>query len=107
MFRPRDPLALCAQRRSQHPRLSANGGAHGRLTQRAELSRLPEGFAGTNVASDLLASADCRFLYVCNQRIDHGAVFALETATGLPCLAGPYVSVPSPACAKVMGEAGP
>ena len=44
-----------------------------------------------------------RWFYVCNQRSDHVAVFAVDAATGLPRFAGQYVAVPSPACAEVMG----
>ncbi len=57
----------------------------GQLTQRAELSSLPEGFAGTNFASDLLVAADGRFLYALNRLHDSIAVFALA-ADGRPRL---------------------
>lgn len=57
----------------------------GRLTQLAELSSLPDGFAGTSFASDLLAAADGRFLYALNRLHDSIAVFALA-ADGRPRL---------------------
>lgn len=57
----------------------------GRLSQRLEISALPEGFAGTNFASDLIASADGRFLYALNRLHDSIAVFALA-ADGTPRL---------------------
>lgn len=57
----------------------------GRLSLRGELSSLPEGFAGSSFASDLLASADGRFLYALNRLHDSIAVFALG-ADGAPRL---------------------
>ncbi len=57
----------------------------GRLSQRAEISSLPQGFAGTNFAADLIASADGRFLYALNRLHDSIAVFALA-ADGAPRL---------------------
>lgn len=59
--------------------------ASARLSQRAEISALPQGFAGTNFAADLLASADGRFLYALNRLHDSIAVFALA-ADGAPRL---------------------
>lgn len=57
----------------------------GRLSQRAEISSLPQGFAGTNFAADLIVSADGRFLYALNRLHDSIAVFALA-ADGAPRL---------------------
>jgi 6-phosphogluconolactonase (cycloisomerase 2 family) len=57
----------------------------GRLSPRAEISSLPQGFAGTNFAADLIASADGRFLYALNRLHDSIAVFALA-ADGAPRL---------------------
>lgn len=51
--------------------------AHGRLTPRQTISSLPKGFAGTNFTSEVLISADARFLYAANRLHDSIAWFTI------------------------------
>jgi 6-phosphogluconolactonase (cycloisomerase 2 family) len=51
--------------------------ASGRLTSRQTISTLPVGFAGSNFCSEILASADGRFLYAGNRLHDSIAVYAV------------------------------
>jgi 6-phosphogluconolactonase (cycloisomerase 2 family) len=114
----------------------------GRLTPRETVSTLPPGFAGSNFCSELLVSADGRFvyagnrlhdsiaiysigaegnltyageewtrgsyprsftidpsggfLYCCNQRGDHVAVFRVDRSTGALAFTGQYAPVGNP-----------
>lgn len=52
-------------------------GAAGKLAARQTLSTLPRGFAGTNFTSEVLISADSRFVYVANRLHDSIAWFAI------------------------------
>jgi len=56
--------------------------ATGRLTSRQTISTLPPGFAGTNFCSEILVSADGRFVYAGNRLHDSIAIFAIG-ANGL------------------------
>lgn len=49
----------------------------GRLTSRQTISSLPPGFAGSNFCSEILVSADGRFVYAGNRLHDSIAVFAI------------------------------
>lgn len=49
----------------------------GRLTARQTISTLPAGFAGSNFCSEILVSADGRFVYAGNRLHDTVAVFAV------------------------------
>jgi 6-phosphogluconolactonase (cycloisomerase 2 family) len=117
-------------------------GATGRLSARQTVSTLPSGYAGSNFCSEILVSADGRFvyagnrlhdsigifavgqdggltwrgdewtrgdyprsfqfdptgqfLYCCNQRADHVAVFQVDRATGGLKFTGQYVPVGNP-----------
>lgn len=51
--------------------------AHGRLTARQTVSSLPKGFAGTNFTSEVMISADARFLYAANRLHDSIAWFTI------------------------------
>jgi len=51
--------------------------ARGRLTARQTLSSLPKEFAGTNFTSEVLISADARFLYAANRLHDSIAWFSI------------------------------
>lgn len=51
----------------------------GRLTERQSISSLPPGFAGSNFASEILVSADGRFLYAGNRLHDSISVFTVGT----------------------------
>lgn len=50
----------------------------GRLTSRQTISSLPPGFAGSNFCSEILVSADGRFVYAGNRLRDSIAIFAIE-----------------------------
>ncbi len=49
----------------------------GRLTARQTISSLPPGFAGSNFCSEILVSADGRFVYAGNRLHDSIAIFAI------------------------------
>lgn len=50
---------------------------NGRLAARQTISTLPPGFAGSNFCSEILVSADGRFLYAGNRLHDSIAIFAI------------------------------
>jgi 6-phosphogluconolactonase len=52
-------------------------GTAGRLTPRQTISTLPPGFAGSNFCSEILVSADGRFVYAGNRMHDSIAVFSI------------------------------
>ena len=52
-------------------------GAAGRLTPRQTISTLPPGFAGSNFCSEILVSADGRFVYAGNRLHDSIGIFAV------------------------------
>jgi 6-phosphogluconolactonase len=54
---------------------------HGRLTEKQTLSSLPKGFVGTNFTSEVMISADGKFLYAANRLHDSIAWFPIS-ATG-------------------------
>lgn len=116
----------------------------GKLTARQTISTLPKGYAGSNFCSEILVSADGKFLYVgnrlhdsigifaigatgdltpvgdewtrgnyprsfsfdptgaflycCNQRADHVAVFKVDRKTGALAFTGHYAPVGNPSC---------
>jgi 6-phosphogluconolactonase len=49
----------------------------GRLTERQTVSTLPHGFAGTNFCSEILVSADGRYVYAGNRLHDSIAIFSV------------------------------
>ena len=51
--------------------------ANGRLTSRQTISSLPPGYAGTNFCSEILVSADGRFVYAGNRLHDSIGIFAI------------------------------
>ncbi len=51
--------------------------ATGRLTERQTISALPSGFAGSNFSSEILVSADGRFVYAGNRLHDSISVFSV------------------------------
>jgi len=51
--------------------------ASGRLTERQTISTLPTNFAGTNFCSEILVSADGRYVYAGNRLHDSIAIFAI------------------------------
>lgn len=52
--------------------------AKGRLTARQTLSSLPPGFAGSNFCSEIMVSADGRFVYAGNRLHDSIAIFSVS-----------------------------
>lgn len=63
--------------------------ATGTLHPIEEISTLPAGFKGTDFTSEVVASHDGRFLYVCNRLHNSVAVFATD-GTGGPRLLGEF-----------------
>lgn len=126
-------------------------GERGTLTARQTISTLPKGYAGSNFCSEILVSADGRFvyagnrlhdsigifavgetgelawvadewtrgnyprsfafdptgefLYCCNQRADHVAVFNVERESGGLRFTGQYVPVGNPSCVVFLDRA--
>ncbi len=58
-------------------------GATGALTSRQKVSSLPESFAGTSFASEILVSSDGRFVYAANRLHDTIAVLSIDADGGL------------------------
>lgn len=86
VFHPRDPAQLYLLNEEASTLVFLRMDAQtGRLEVRGEMSSLPEGFVGTNFASDLWASPDGKFLYALNRLHDSIAIFALA-ADGTPKL---------------------
>ncbi len=54
----------------------------GALVPRQTISTLPPGFAGSNFTSEILVSADGRFVYAGNRLHDSIAIFAIDERTG-------------------------
>jgi 6-phosphogluconolactonase (cycloisomerase 2 family) len=70
-------------------------GASGRLTPRQTISSLPPGYAGSNFCSEILVSADGRFVYAGNRLHDSIGIFAVGrtgelTFTGYEWTRGNY-----------------
>jgi 6-phosphogluconolactonase (cycloisomerase 2 family) len=61
--------------------------ARGRLAAKQTISSLPKGFAGTNFTSEVMVSADGKFVYAANRLHDSIAFFAISEA-GTLTLAG-------------------
>jgi 6-phosphogluconolactonase (cycloisomerase 2 family) len=59
---------------------------HGRLTAKQTISTLPPGFAGSNFCSEIMVSADGRFLYAGNRLHDSIAIFSVGAAGALTYL---------------------
>lgn len=62
-------------------------GATGRLAPRQTVSTLPAGFAGSNFCSEILVSADGRFVYAGNRLHDSIAVFSVDESGDLAWVA--------------------
>ncbi len=52
----------------------------GRLTHRQAISTLPAGFAGSNFCSEILVSADSKYVYVGNRLHDSIGIFSVGSA---------------------------
>lgn len=59
--------------------------ATGKLTSRQTISTLPPGFGGSNFCSEILVSADGRFVYAGNRLHDSVAIFAIAGDGTLKC----------------------
>ncbi len=57
-------------------------GNTGRLSARQTVSSLPPGYAGSNFCSEILVSADGRFVYAGNRLHDSIGVFVIDQASG-------------------------
>jgi 6-phosphogluconolactonase len=57
--------------------------ANGRLTSRQTISSLPPGFAGSNFCSEILVSADGRFVYAGNRLHDSIGIFSVSKSGAL------------------------
>lgn len=60
---------------------------HGRLNPRQTVSSLPPGFAGSNFCSEIMISADGRFVYAGNRLHDSIGIFAVGTDGSLTFVA--------------------
>jgi 6-phosphogluconolactonase len=60
--------------------------ANGALSRRQMISTLPEGFAGTSFASEVLTSKDGRFLYAANRLHDTISIFSIGSGGSLSFL---------------------
>ncbi len=58
----------------------------GRLAARQTVSSLPAAFAGSNFCSEILVSADGRFLYAGNRLHDSIAIFSVSATGALTCV---------------------
>jgi len=61
-------------------------GATGRLSERQTISTLPPGFAGSNFCSEILVSADGRFVYAGNRLHDSIGIFSVGSDGTLTCV---------------------
>jgi 6-phosphogluconolactonase (cycloisomerase 2 family) len=61
-------------------------GANGRLRPRQTISTLPAGFAGSNFCSEILVSADGRFVYAGNRLHDSIGIFSVRSTGELKFL---------------------
>jgi 6-phosphogluconolactonase len=69
---------------------------HGTFKLKQMLSTLPPKFAGSNLSSELVISADGRFMYVGNRLHNAVAVFAIQTDGQLKALAETWTRADSP-----------
>ncbi len=76
-FHPKKPWCYSIQEEGSNIVLFDYDAALGRLSPRQTISTLPPGFAGSNFCSEILVSADGRFLYAGNRLHDSIAVFAI------------------------------
>ncbi|WP_254508623.1 lactonase family protein [Anatilimnocola floriformis] len=76
-FHPNDKWSYSIQEEGSTVVLFDYEAATGKLTARQTLSTLPPGFVGSNFCSEILVSADGRFLYAGNRLHDSVAIFAI------------------------------
>ena len=80
-FHPNGRWLYCLQEEGSNIALFDYDAKRGRLVARQTISTLPPGFAGSNFCSEILVSAEGRFLYAGNRLHDSLAIFAIG-ATG-------------------------
>ena len=76
-FHPNGRWLYCIQEEASTVVLFDYDAMAGRLTARQTLSTLPSGFAGSNFCSEILVSADGRFVYAGNRLHDSIGIFAV------------------------------
>jgi len=85
-FHPNNQWCYSVQEEGSNVVSFTYDGEKGRLTPRQTLSTLPPGYAGTNMASEILLSPDARYLYVSNRLHDSIACFKIGGAGELTYL---------------------
>ena len=81
-FHPSGRWLYSSQEEASTVAVFAYDAQRGRLTAQQTISSLPQGFAGTNFASEIMVAPDGRFLYVANRLHDSIACFSIAE-TGL------------------------
>jgi 6-phosphogluconolactonase (cycloisomerase 2 family) len=81
-FHPKGRWFYCVQEEGSNIVFFDYDSEKGRLTARQTISSLPPGFAGSNFCSEIMVSADGRFVYVQNRLHDSTACFAINQETG-------------------------
>ena len=76
-FHPNGRWCYSLQEEASNIVLFAYDAAKGRLTSRQTISSLPPGFAGSNFASEIVVSADGRFVYAGNRLHDSIGIFSV------------------------------
>lgn len=76
-FHPNGRWLYCIQEEGSTIVLFDYDAATGRLSARQTISTLPSGFAGSNFCSEILVSADGRFVYAGNRLHDSIGIFAI------------------------------
>jgi 6-phosphogluconolactonase len=76
-FHPNGRWCYSVQEEGSNVVLLDYDAAAGRLNSRQTISSLPPGFSGSNFCSEILVSADGRFIYVGNRLHDSIAIFSV------------------------------
>jgi 6-phosphogluconolactonase len=76
-FHPNSRWLYCIQEEASNIVLFDYEAATGRLSSRQTISTLPPGFAGSNFCSEILVSADGRFVYAGNRLHDSIGIFSI------------------------------
>ncbi|MCX5645451.1 MAG: lactonase family protein [Phycisphaerae bacterium] len=82
-FHPNGRWFYCLQEEGSNIVLFDYEAQQGRLAARQTISTLPPGFAGSNFTSEILVSAEGRFLYAGNRLHDSIAIFSVGAAGAL------------------------
>lgn len=81
-FHPKGRWFYCIQEEGSNIVVFDYDPANGRLKSRQTISSLPLGFAGSNFCSEILVSADGRFVYAGNRLHDSIGIFSVNKKTG-------------------------